>query len=486
MKKYRKLYFIFILLIVIFTASLINKTLQNDTFFTIKMGNYILQNGLTSDEPLTYHTNLKFVNHRWLFDVIIAVIYNISGLYGIYFFTIFITCIIGITLFSVLIKRKNNIILSFITTILAIYFSKNFFTARAQIFSYLIFIVEIYLIESLLETKNKRYCIYIFLLSILLANVHASVWPMYLVFFLPYIAEFIFEKTNLAKFSEKLYSESISIKLLLITLLLSFLGGVCTPITFSTYTDTFKVMNGISKNFIAELQPVILVNNSVMLFILFLCGFTFLYNKQKIKVSDFCMVLGTFLLGLMGIRNTAFLYLIGTISLTRIITTLENFDSNITEITDKLNANVLPLIFLGYIILMHLLNSDFSNSSKKFIDDTTYPIEACTYIKENIDVKNMRIFNHFNFGSYLEFCDIPAFIDSRSGIFCKEFNNTSILEDWYNAFYGNCDYKEVFKKYNITHALLYKDEIISQYIDDDSNYKKIYEDDYFVLYEKEI
>ena len=184
MKKYRKLYFIFILLIVIFTASLINKTLQNDTFFTIKMGNYILQNGLTSDEPLTYHTNLKFVNHRWLFDVIIAVIYNISGLYGIYFFTIFITCIIGITLFSVLIKRKNNIILSFITTILAIYFSKNFFTARAQIFSYLIFIVEIYLIESLLETKNKRYCIYIFLLSILLANVHASVWPMYLVFFL--------------------------------------------------------------------------------------------------------------------------------------------------------------------------------------------------------------------------------------------------------------------------------------------------------------
>ena len=193
MKKYRKLYFIFILLIVIFTASLINKTLQNDTFFTIKMGNYVLQNGLTSDEPLTYHTNLKFVNHRWLFDVIIAIIYNISGFTGIYFFTIFMACIIGITLFSVLLKR-NNIILSFIATILAIGFSKNFFTARAQIFSYLIFIVEIYLIESLLETKNKRYCIFLFFLSIILANVHASIWPMFLVFFLPYIAEFIFKK----------------------------------------------------------------------------------------------------------------------------------------------------------------------------------------------------------------------------------------------------------------------------------------------------
>ena len=484
MKKYKKLYFIFNLLIVILTTTLVNKTLQNDTFFTIKMGNYILQNGLTSDEPLTYHTNLKFINHRWLFDVIIAVIYNISGLYGIYFFTIFVACIIGITLFFFFIKRKNNIILSFITTMLAIYFSKSFFTARAQIFSYLIFIVEIYLIERLIETENKRYCIFLFILSIILANVHASVWPMYLVFFLPYIAEFIFKRTNLEKFSEKLYSEAINIKLLLITLLLSFLGGVFTPITLSTYTDTLKVMNGISKDLIAELQPVILVNNFGMLLILVLLGFTLIYTKQKIKVSDLCMVLGTFLLGLMGIRNTVFLYSIGTISLTRMITTLENFESNITEITDKLNDNILPLIILGYIIFNHSLNTVFSNSSKKFIDDTIYPIEACIYIKENIDVKEIHIFNHFNFGSYLEFCDIPAFIDSRSGIFCKEFNDTSILEDWNNAFFGKVDYKEIFKKYNITHALLYKDETISQYIDDDPNYKKIYEDDYFVLYEK--
>ena len=211
---------------------------------------------------------------------------------------------------------------------------------------------------------------------------------------------------------------------------------------------------------------------------------TLIYNKQKIKVSDFCIVLGTFLLGLMGIRNKAFLYLLGTISLTRMISTLENFDSNMTDITDNLNANTLPLIILGYIILMHSLNSDFFNYSKSFIDTTQYPVEACTYIEENIDVENMRIFNHFNFGSYLEFRDIPAFIDSRSGIFCKEFNDTSILEDWSNASFGKIDYKNIFKKYNITHALLYKDEIISQYIDDDPNYKKIYEDDYFVIYEK--
>ena len=43
---------------------------------------------------------------------------------------------------------------------------------------------------------------------------------------------------------------------------------------------------------------------------------------------------------------------------------------------------------------------------------------------------------------------------------------------------------EVFDKYDITHALLPKDDIVTKYIFNDSNYKLIYEDSNFVLYEK--
>ena len=97
----------------------------------------------------------------------------------------------------------------------------------------------------------------------------------------------------------------------------------------------------------------------------------------------------------------------------------------------------------------------------------------------------MHIFNHFNFGSYLEFKGIPVFIDSRSGIYYEEFNNTSILKKYFDsAICENVSYKEIFEKYNITHALLYKYEIINTYISDDEDYNKIFEDKYFVLYEK--
>ena len=46
----------------------------------------------------------------------------------------------------------------------------------------------------------------------------------------------------------------------------------------------------------------------------------------------------------------------------------------------------------------------------------------------------MKIFNHFNFGSYLEYKNIPVFIDSRSGMYTEEFNEgCTILKDWMNV-----------------------------------------------------
>ena len=46
------------------------------------------------------------------------------------------------------------------------------------------------------------------------------------------------------------------------------------------------------------------------------------------------------------------------------------------------------------------------------------------------------------------------------------------------------DYKKIFKKYNFTHALVYKESDISYLLNIDNDYKKIFEEDNYVLYEK--
>ena len=126
---------------------------------------------------------------------------------------------------------------------------------------------------------------------------------------------------------------------------------------------------------------------------------------------------------------------------------------------------------------------------QEFIDSKAYPVEAVKYIKENIDVSEMRLFNEYNFGSYLLHHDIPVYIDSRADLYTSEYSGLDydIFDDFF--FMAN-NYSEKFEFYNITHVLIYKKVDENTYtnlyvmLDKDPNYKMLYEDEEFILFEK--
>ena len=97
----------------------VTKEMQNDTFFTIATGEHILQEGYDNVDHLTWHENLGFYKLRWAFDVAIAFIYNTFGFAGIYAFVVLIACLTAFSLFNILLKQKNNIVLSFIATVIS-------------------------------------------------------------------------------------------------------------------------------------------------------------------------------------------------------------------------------------------------------------------------------------------------------------------------------------------------------------------------------
>ena len=75
-KKNIIIHLIQIILIIIFSISLINKTVQNDTFFTIALGERVLEYGIEKEEKLVWHEGLEYTNSRWLFDGTVSKIYN--------------------------------------------------------------------------------------------------------------------------------------------------------------------------------------------------------------------------------------------------------------------------------------------------------------------------------------------------------------------------------------------------------------------------
>lgn len=65
-----------IICIIIFSAALAPKTLQNDTYYTISIGEHILENGVDGQDPFAW-TDLKYTYPHWLYDVCIYLIYSI-------------------------------------------------------------------------------------------------------------------------------------------------------------------------------------------------------------------------------------------------------------------------------------------------------------------------------------------------------------------------------------------------------------------------
>ena len=49
-----------VILIVIVAATLTPITFQNDTYYSIKIGEYVVNNGVTMKEPFAWHENLSY------------------------------------------------------------------------------------------------------------------------------------------------------------------------------------------------------------------------------------------------------------------------------------------------------------------------------------------------------------------------------------------------------------------------------------------
>ena len=78
---------------------------------------------------------------------------------GIYISTIVLSCILGIAIYISNTKINKNNLFSFILTLGVMYLLGDFIAARAQLVTYILFVLEILFIESFIRTKKKRYAL---------------------------------------------------------------------------------------------------------------------------------------------------------------------------------------------------------------------------------------------------------------------------------------------------------------------------------------
>ena len=68
-----------IICLILLAIAITPKVFQNDTFYTIKIGQSIRQNGIDYKDHYSWHKDLKYLYPHWLYDVITSYIYDYCG-----------------------------------------------------------------------------------------------------------------------------------------------------------------------------------------------------------------------------------------------------------------------------------------------------------------------------------------------------------------------------------------------------------------------
>ncbi len=499
MKKDNKKRFkyMFIIWILILCIGVVRKSLQNDTFYTIKIGKLILDNGIDMLDHFSFHEGLAYTYPHWLYDVFIYLIFHLFSYPGLYISSMILLFVALLIVFKTNIKNTDNYIVSAFGVFLCALAISGFATARAQLVSFSLFALEIYFIEAFLRNGHKKNLLGLILISLFICNIHCAVWPFYYIVYLPYLAEYLVtiickkiklkKENKFIKFikSRIVLEDNKNIKYLFIVMILSLLTGLITPIGDTPYTYFIKTAMGNSQSYIKEHQMMTWMSSPFTIIIAFETIFFAIISK--IKLRDLFMILGLSLMSVLSVRHISLLALIGTICFARV------FDMFLTNFgfpsEEKLLSffNKKTVIIISYLLVITFTSLTLLNRYHKeeYINREFYPVEAVNYIKENINIDEMRIFNEYNFGSYLLLNDIPVFIDSRADLYTKQFSgfDYDILDDFE---YISMNYQQKFEFYKITHALVYKkDNQLYKNLSNDDNYTLLYDDEYYALFKKE-
>ena len=539
-----KFHVIIVFLLILFCAGIAPKALQNDTFYTIKVGEYISQNGIGNlkEDPFSW-IELPYTFPHWLYDWIIYSIYSIAGMNGIYASTIVLTCILGISIYFTSNKISKNAPISAIVTIIAMYLIKPYLAARAQLVTFSFMCLTIYLIEKYLENAKKRYAIGLIIFSLLIVNLHMAVWPFFFVLFLPYFAEYFIsldiinfdliiklkmlllkdKEKNAEKIKElqsrlednKVKREKVkknpykitvtrndNVKKLFIVMLICICMGIFTPTGITTpYTYLYKTLTGNTMKVINEHLPLEIENNKefVAFFVVYILLLTFV--DIKISAKHLFYYIGILFLAISARRQVSMFLIICTPILAKIIGDIfEKYAPKLQENVIKIAIDFYSKVILTTLLIIVLIQNIKVRKSEEYYTNNDYPIKAAAWIKENLDYKNIKLFNEYNYGSYLLFEEIPIMIDSRCDLYTPQYNTKTgkakdgqdIFMDVQNVGTGAEDYKEVFAKYGITHVITYSNSNLNKKIQKDKNYEKIYpttveekeQDDRFTIYER--
>ena len=468
-----------ILILLVFLPCLVlTLHLDNDIWFLLNSGRYVLQHGIPTMEPFTMHQDFHFVMQQWLSATIFWSIYAKFGAAGILALVFVVFCATVFVLYRLIsLLSGGNEIATFITAMIASAALKPAMISRPMIFTMLILICELYCVEQFIRTKKPLWLLPLPAFSALLINLHAAMWPIQFVILLPYcIDAFRFKFLFLE-------GEGYPKRFFFPALALMFLAGFCNPYGWSAMSYVFRSYGFQEIGIVLEMQPVDINNASgILIFGLFflLLAFYLLKKERSTRLRFALLSLGTAVLTLSSLRSYSLFAACGIFPLAYFLRDVTLPQSRIQSQKGVLRLRAVLLVLVAVVVGVLVISrlSEFDEAK-----ETSKAAKAVDYLLEQENTDDMILYTGYNDGGYVEYRGLKPYIDPRAEVFVQKNNQVKdVMKEYYELESGKLYYKDFLNTYGFTHLLLTRDEMLYVMLPHDADYELVYEDDAFLVY----
>lgn len=481
--------------------------IDNDTYWIIKTGEYICNHGIPTKDFLTMHKTMDLVVQQWAADVIFYKLYSLMGFIGPMLLVLVMYGVFLALMKKLCLQISNKPIMASIAAFVAGISMTQFFVTRPQIFTYSIILIELLCLERFVKDGKYRHLAVLPVLSVLEVNLHASMWTMLFIILLPYFVNAL---------PLKIKGRSIACcKLLplIVTAIVMGVAGLITPYGFKglSFLFTTSIGNKVNSS-ILELQPLTFklsldaMSDYVVLAIV-LCTYLF-YKKGKTTIRYILLTVGTCAMMFTYIKLIPYFVICAIPTLLAYIDNVDfvgTFKRLVAEDKKKNEGNkqskllipiTVTLITVFSIFIVGFVGQSIYTEASKFIknDGADKGIialdEAIDAMQTDIDLCNvddLRLFNGFNAGAYLEFKGYTTYIDPRADSFVEEANHEfDYLTEYSKVAKGEKNYKKVFDKYDFNYALVCRSSEKPLYINlkNDKDYELIFKNKNYAVFKK--
>ncbi len=465
---------LFSLMITYFVLSI--QCMDNDGWFILANGRYILEHGIPYKNPFTWMKGLDVVLQQWAYSVVVYSIYQWFKVPGIFLFCCLLHVACMILFFKIAKLKQVDIKTALVLSSVMFLIGSSFLSIRPTFITVLLLLWQVYVLEQYRQDKEAWKLWQLILISLLEINFHAAIWPFHFVMLLPYLVPPI--ENIFVQFKPKDYS----IKPFLIVIPMMAAAGFLNPYRIDGIKYVFLSYGKELKDAgIVELAAPSFQSSGLVFLLLLaviLCWIA-LHREEKIDSPFFYILCGTAIMGTMHLRNLIYAYFGILLFLCEMVR------QNKQTVKRMIYGNLVFAVFLGTIAFA------WSGISGKVLDykqddDVYSPVKAIAYLDEH-EEKDVKVFTEFNNGAYFEWSGYKCFVDPRPELYFKKLNHKADIFQEYQELITTTEPEKIdafFDKYQCDYACVSKRSSLNLYFSMQHGWKPMINSKEYVLYQK--